>query len=312
MKTNLLFDFKLSVFINIPHSKVFYWVIHLGAMSVQHLYQRVPPQLLPTTYPFDVISILRNHVAPYNPNYARQVLQRWLENNEADDDAYELLAELLDNPSPSSDEDTLGYVIGDHSIWIKENPRIISGQATTGLRTWEAAVYLSNYLYNHQDLAEGKSVIELGAGTGLVSLLVLKWSKSTNMIVTDGTAALIDRMDEAMTKNGLDRNRARFQRLWWGEDHYQEMVNVVVGADITYDALVVPVLVETIGQLFDNGATLALIAATIRNEDTIKVWDEMVSERFNVEIFTGDFEGDYQFPVGTPQIRIYKMTKLEK
>lgn len=296
-------------------------------MSLQPIYQRQPAHLIDYTQlgpRHDLITALTKHVVPYNPVYARKVLQRYLDqaptdddNNDDEDDvdgAYELLGELLATGGPErQDEDVLGYIVGPTTVWLRENPHIISGQATTGLRTWEAAVYLTHYLWNHQDNIQERGVLELGAGTGLVGLAIAKWGVAGDVYISDGTSSLIDRMGESMALNQLKPDHIHFQRLWWGEDECAETVDTIVGADITYDALVVPALVHTIRHEFSRGATVAYIAATIRNQETIAVWNELTPTEFTVEVVSRSPDPHHEvagfwYPPGTPEILIYKLT----
>lgn len=291
-------------------------------MSLQPIYQRQPPHLIDYTRlgpRNELLAGLTNHVVPYNPGYARKVLQRFLDqvptNDDDDDDgAFELLGELLATGGPErQDEDVLGYMVGPTTIWLKENPHIISGQATTGLRTWEAAVYLTHYLWHHQDDIIDRRVLELGAGTGLVGLLIAKWGVADEVFISDGTSSLIERMGDSMALNNINADHIHFQRLWWGEDECTEPIDTIVGADITYDALVVPALVHTIRHEFARGATVAYIAATIRNHDTIAVWDELTPTEFEVTVVSRCQDphrevDQFWYPPGTPEIRIYKLT----
>ena len=43
-----------------------------------------------------------------------------------------------------------------------------------GLRLWEAGIILSRFVLNNKEEFKGKSVIELGAGVGLASIVVDK------------------------------------------------------------------------------------------------------------------------------------------
>ncbi|CAN3354677.1 protein-lysine N-methyltransferase Efm3p [Diutina catenulata] len=290
---------------------------------VQHLYQRVPPQFLDYAgaEPKVVLEALRKYIIPYNPEYARKALQKWVDfgvPEDYSDEAYEILGELMVNRGQQKEIDTLGYCLGSSRvIFIEETPNVISGQSTTGLRTWEAAVFLSQYIHQHlKDQFEGQTVLELGAGTGLVGLSVLADTTTTKVIMTDGTASLIDRMGTSFTLNHLDRDRVAFQQLWWGQDTIHQPVDYIVGADITYDASVVPALVATIKESFaNNGTKRAYIAATIRNQETIAAWDKCIADMFDVKVLVkcttphANTSG-YWYRTGTPEIRIYEIAPV--
>lgn len=123
---------------------------------------------------------------------------------------------------------------------ILEARSVISAQGTTGLRTWEAALHLTKYLaLNGGALIRGKNVLELGAGTGLVSLFVAKYLKPSHVAVTDGDEAVVDSISTNMYLNGLEGSRQMSSLvLRWGrmlsdtQFAAEEPFDVVLGADI--------------------------------------------------------------------------------
>lgn len=49
---------------------------------------------------------------------------------------------------------------------------LVRGEATLGLTVWDGALVLSKYFELHPNLVQGKYCIELGAGTGLVGIVM--------------------------------------------------------------------------------------------------------------------------------------------
>ena len=189
---------------------------------------------------YAILKVLQDsNVLELNPYYVKQFLKEFIkqcEKKEVEmiDEIYELLcdpkvlsaAEL--NPTK---KDIIKYYVGraeDHKIEnirgdyeiepvddlkyviIKETPRLISGFNTTGSRTWEASVYLASLLNSSENSIDfaNKSVLELGAGTGLLSLALYKYHHSfvkpiKEIIVTDGYTSLIDNFSEALHLNGI-------------------------------------------------------------------------------------------------------------
>jgi predicted nicotinamide N-methyase len=64
----------------------------------------------------------------------------------------------------------------DPTMTLLERRQLISGSLTTGYRTWEAALHLGTYFLSGsgQELIKGKSILELGAGTGFLAILCAK------------------------------------------------------------------------------------------------------------------------------------------
>lgn len=207
-------------------------------------------------------------------------------------DPYELLCSLLSaKPLAPTAPDILQYPI-DFSSWvsIRETPRVISGQGTTGARTWNAAQLLA-LLLNTDPRFEGafrqKTVLELGAGTGLVSLaLAKKWDlhQLKGIIATDGDAGVVEKLPEIIRLNNLESGNFRCAEFLWDQSPIPEGVDVVLGADIVYDPSVLEVLLKTIGDFLIKGASYAVISRSDRNPDTSRQWEARCDELFLREI----------------------------
>ena len=105
------------------------------------------------------------------------------------------------------------------TITLLERRNLISGSSTTGYRTWEAALHLGSYLLSPQvsDLIDGKKVIELGAGTGFLSILCAKHLGAKHVTATDGDEGVVEALKENLFFNGLDdEGRVNASVLRWG------------------------------------------------------------------------------------------------
>ncbi|KAF2008567.1 hypothetical protein BU24DRAFT_429162 [Aaosphaeria arxii CBS 175.79] len=181
-------------------------------------------------------------------------------------------------------------VLDDGAVTLLESRSVISSSGTTGLRTWEAALLLGSYLSSEQGqkAIRGKRVFELGAGTGMISILCAKHLGAAGVVATDGDEAVVDSIKTNVFLNGLDTKESsrvpiHTAALRWGypvngetfaEDYGMEAPEVLLGADVTYDRSVIPRLVTTVREFFDLNADLEiLIAATIRNEETFRAFE---------------------------------------
>lgn len=271
-------------------------------------------------------------IAGINPFYVKTFLARYIDRLESlgapvSDDIYELycLPSILGaKPLSPTTPDTLSYTIDEsgNSLTIVETPKVISGLGTTGLRTWEAALYLASYL-NHGKgpILENLSVVELGAGTGLVSLSLAKNYKKhrfAHLTVTDGDTAVVESMKTSITSNNLENVPTATMTLIWGSEYTGMLpaADIVVAADVTYDGSVVPELAATLSEFFRNGAREAYIAATVRNEDTLEVWEKALLEfRWSICARSLDPHSDCEeewYRQNTPEIRIYKLQGLKE
>jgi predicted nicotinamide N-methyase len=204
------------------------------------------------------------------------------------------LAILISSPMPSeaTSAQTKSYVtytlsslsanlINIPTITLLEARNLVSAAGTTGLRTWEAALHLGNYLCANRSIIRSKSVLELGAGTGFVSVLCSKHLQASHVLATDGSDDVVAGLSTNFYLNALqDSVSIEGKELKWGyalvggEDEKWESgrkIDVVLGADLTYDGSGIPALVSTFGDLCNlNPEVKIIIAATVRNPKTFK------------------------------------------
>ncbi|BFZ60629.1 hypothetical protein YB2330_001669 [Saitoella coloradoensis] len=197
---------------------------------------------------------------------------------------------LLDSGSGSdADVDTKSSSSSSMEVTLMESRSLLASSGTTGLRTWEAALALGEYLLQPSiflPLLQGKSVLELGAGTGFIGILSAMVGAPKRVCMTDGSDEVVDGVVRNIALNGLEDTTCMVtaKRLWWGTDPVpvedEDDWDVVLGADVTYDAAVVPSLVATIAEVLERRpGALVLIAATIRNEETFAAFERACDER---------------------------------
>jgi protein-lysine N-methyltransferase EEF2KMT len=168
---------------------------------------------------------------------------------------------------PPTTETVITYIIQQvGEVYISERPSLLVSGGTTGMRTWEASLLLSEWLLG-QDV-QGKKVLELGAGTGLVGILAAK--RGAKVMATDGSEVVITNIRKNFELNDVI---AETQTLWWGEedDILRQEWDFVLGADITYDEDECAILAGTYA-LSLKGGGMGIIAATVRNENTLRVF----------------------------------------
>ncbi|GMM56573.1 protein-lysine N-methyltransferase [Maudiozyma humilis] len=291
---------------------------------VQQLHARVPAATLtatPHAEPFTAVRAALEQTRAVNPHYARQALKRLLDSgayaeapgqDDEDDDpmdwAYGEYVALLGAQADHDRADCVRYALGGTEVALWEKPRLLAAHSTTGFRTWEAALVLSEWMRaGGAPLAPGGSVLELGCGTGLCSLVLLRAGLATSAFVTDGDEALVrgplarnfelnggvpvasvalaaelqSGETAPQTQTGAAAPPLRFalpngahgtlQRLLWGEDSVPP-ADIVIGADITYDPSLLPALCTTLRSALVGGARACYISATVRNRDTLEAF----------------------------------------
>jgi predicted nicotinamide N-methyase len=139
----------------------------------------------------------------------------------------------------------------DRTVTLLEARSVIASSGTTGLRTWEAALLLGSYLASPEGKLsiKGKRVFELGAGTGMLSILCAKHLGIAGIVATDGDEAVVDTIKTNFFLNGLDADDSdgssrcvvRTAALKWGrpmdattfqEDYGMESPDMLLGADV--------------------------------------------------------------------------------
>lgn len=133
------------------------------------------------------------------------------------------------------------------AITILESRSLIASGGTTGLRSWEAAILLAHFLASDgRKYIQKQRIIELGAGTGLVSMLCAKYLGAEYVLSTDGSQEVISALEDLnLFCNGLDHGSNFDCRvLRWGqqvetsEDGVERSFDIVIGADIVRPAMV--------------------------------------------------------------------------
>jgi len=202
-------------------------------------------------------------------------------------------------------DDELSSSQGPAQITMLESRNLIAAGGTTGLRTWEAALHLGQWLCSRTTTTENivirdKRVLELGAGTGYLSVLCAKYLHAAQVIASDGSDDVVMALPDNFYLNGLqESDRIRAMDLKWGhallgteeaEWNGGRLVDVVLGADITYDKSVIPSLVSTVAALFAKfPGVVVVIAATERNRETFESFLQVCQKRKFVVDEVNDF-----------------------
>lgn len=177
-------------------------------------------------------------------------------------------------------------------ILIEEAPNLLAAGSNVGLRTWEASLHLAQYLHTYPGLVRGKNVLELGAGTGLVSILCAGPLRAKMILSTDGLPHVVESMQRNIDRNtqllpaaDTDSSPIEARVLDWASiESLEDTLTVndcsdydlIIGADITYSPDVVPILAQLLKilmvDMFATTEVQALISGTVRNKETLAVF----------------------------------------
>ncbi|KAI0845215.1 putative methyltransferase-domain-containing protein [Daldinia vernicosa] len=211
----------------------------------------------------------------------------------AQEEAYVTFTCLPEKYNPDDNHDCHS----EPTITLLERRHLVSGSQITGFRTWEGSLHLGSYFLTDAGsrIVRGKSILELGAGAGFLSILLARHLHANHVTTTDGDEAVVEAVKENFALNGLaDQEKVRTGTLTWGRNPWETWIkddcdtnpyDIVIGADITYDKIAISALVSTLHQLIDKSPKLrVVIAGVVRNAETFqKFRDECAQHRFTVE-----------------------------
>lgn len=173
-------------------------------------------------------------------------------------------------------------------IIINEAKNVIGAGSDTGLRTWEASLRLAHYLFQHQDQVRDRIVLELGAGTGFLSLFCSLALGASRVIATDGADHVLDGLRESIVLNADSFARSdklpkvMVRKLSWEDTESLDATlttdddifvrpDIILGADVTYHPEANAPLAALLAKLTQlNPAAQILISHTHRNPGTLE------------------------------------------
>ncbi|RXN02535.1 lysine N-methyltransferase EEF2KMT-like protein [Labeo rohita] len=170
---------------------------------------------------------------------------------------YEALGEVMCAQEEDICYKTYLLPTGD-AVSLAENVALIS-QGTTGLVTWEAALYLSEWALENTHIFKNKTVLELGSGIGLTGIVVCRSSSLTKYIFSDCHQTVLQRLKDNITNcltNG-DGNSASVcvEELDWenvSDEQLQRIqANTIIAADVVYDPDIIACLVRLLSRLLN-------------------------------------------------------------
>ncbi|GFT33686.1 protein-lysine N-methyltransferase EEF2KMT [Nephila pilipes] len=175
---------------------------------------------------------------------------------------------------------------GNCTITLQESSCIVV-KNTTGLQTWEAGKYLSEWCIRNPLNFERKTVLELGSGIGLLGIVVLKFCNPLKYIFSDKSPEVLKFLSSNIKINIQDFNNSAIEQLqlFWSDVTEKEanllLPDVILGADIVFDIDTIGSLVLALKILLVKDSACAYIASTIRNPET--------NNKFLAELATAGF-----------------------
>jgi len=213
------------------------------------------------------------------------------------------------------------FSIGEHVVIMKQRwqPGGDGGTALGfGASVYDAAFVLADHLHRGGVSLNGKRVVELGTGPGLVAVAAAILG-AAEVVATDGDEELLSLTEENLDDNviriaGEDvRGRCRASQLMWGDSEavnaMQPPFDVVLAADVA--AVVYEEhfsgLVASLAAL-SNESTLILLAYHRRHSDE-DVFFEKLSSTFTYSVVPDDCIHP-EYASGQSAISIFRLVKI--
>ncbi|KAL3829208.1 hypothetical protein ACJIZ3_018010 [Penstemon smallii] len=186
------------------------------------------------------------------------------------------------------------------SLSILQSPSSLGTPGVTGAVMWDSGIILGKFLEHSVEsgtiLIQGKNVVELGSGCGLVGCIAALLG--AQVVLTD----LPDRL-KLLKKNvetnlyGDVRGSATVNELTWGDyldpDFTNSLPDYVVGSDVVYSEGAVVDLMETLVELCGKQTTI-ILAGELRNDAILEYFLEAATKEFVVgRVDQEQFHPDY-------------------
>ena len=124
----------------------------------------------------------------------------------------------------------------DSEVTVKIKQKWAPGRGGTdigfGASVYDCSIVLSNYLAA-TDIVRGRSVLELGCGPGLVSVVCGMLGAST-ALATDGDDGSVDLASENISLNSVQDSVEAMKLLWGNEEQMARALGCFEGGEISY------------------------------------------------------------------------------
>eukprot|EP00257_Ricinus_communis_P005428 XP_002519593.2 protein N-lysine methyltransferase METTL21A [Ricinus communis] len=174
-----------------------------------------------------------------------------------------------------------------HSLSILQSPSSLGKPGVTGSVMWDSGVILGKFLEHAVDskmlILQGKKIVELGAGCGLVGCIAAFLGAQVTLTDLPDRLRLLRKNIEANLTHGNVRGSAVVKELIWGDEPESDLIELlpdyILGSDIVYSEGAVVDLLDTLTQLSGTQTTIFL-AGELRNDAILEYFLEAAMKDF--------------------------------
>lgn len=176
-------------------------------------------------------------------------------------------------------------------ISISQSPSSMTTPGVTGAVMWDSGIVLAKFLEHAVDsgslLLQGKKIVELGSGCGLVGCIAALLG--AQVILTD----LPDRLrllrknveTNVITGGRGAQGSASVRELTWGDDPDPDLIDpppdYVIASDVIYSEGAVEDLLDTLKQLCGPETTV-ILTGELRNDVVLEYFLELAMKDFTI------------------------------
>ncbi|XP_002723739.3 protein-lysine N-methyltransferase EEF2KMT isoform X2 [Oryctolagus cuniculus] len=236
---------------------------------------------------------------PPSGTYVRRFLSELIRKHEAVhaeplDELYEALAEVL--ATEESTQCRRSYLLpsGD-AVTLTESTAIVA-HGTTGLVTWDAALYLAEWAVQNPAAFAHRTVLELGSGAGLTGLAICRTCHPRAFVFSDCHSRVLEQLRQNIALNGFSlepdvtadprQPAVTVAQLDWDVATDLQLSafqpDVVIAADVLYcpDAILslVGLLRRLSGCRKEKRAPDVYVASTVRNPGTPQLFTAQLGQ----------------------------------
>eukprot|EP00347_Sterkiella_histriomuscorum_P015695 403356046 len=153
------------------------------------------------------------------------------------------------------------------SLSLYEQVLFQNGQE--GFRIWEAGIVIARYIYHNKQQFEGKSILELGSGTGIGGLSALKFAQAQKLIFSDYTQEVLDGIAKNLKLLENDQSLKKSQIYechlvdWTKEETHHSIMQLkdndeessldfIIATDVIYQGSPYPQLAQLLHKLLNQ------------------------------------------------------------
>ncbi|XP_063759740.1 protein-lysine N-methyltransferase EEF2KMT isoform X2 [Eleginops maclovinus] len=250
----------------------------------------------------------------YRKLFLCQLIKREAAGCDPLDELYDALAEVVGAEDTS--ECYKSYLLpGGDSVSLRENVAMIS-DGTTGLVTWEAALYLTEWALEHQQAFSGRTVLELGSGVGLTGITICRSCSPKRYVFSDCHPRVLQTLQDNVQLNSVTQRappHVTVQELDWSTATEEQIAligaDTVIAADVVYDPEVAESLVNLLKTILSSSNPDIYICSTVRNLETYSGFKTQLEEAgISHRVMTGAVSHVFPYSRGSAieMIQLYR------